>query len=105
MNRKVEFWLWVLLTVGIELLIAYTGFKLIMDRGYVYTFRIPVHTGYTSFPMILLFCSAVFLALSLGVFRRESDEVETTFKYFTSFLRHPIPVGSLCLFIGTFLFL
>ncbi|RHW35720.1 hypothetical protein D1B31_18945 [Neobacillus notoginsengisoli] len=103
--NKLEFWLWALLTAALELLFAYSIFKLLLERGYLYTFRIPVHTGFMSFPLVLLFCSAVFLAITLGVFRKESNEAETLIQYFASFLKHPIPVGSLCLFTGTFLFL
>ncbi|CEG26500.1 hypothetical protein [Bacillus sp. B-jedd] len=103
--RKIEFWLWALLTAALELLFAYSIYKLLLERGYVYTFRIPVHTGFMSFPFILLFCSTVFLAVTLGVFRKESGESETLGQYFASYFRHPIPVGSLCLFAGTFLFL
>jgi len=104
--RKIEFWLWALLTAAIELLFAYSIYKLLLERGFVYTFRIPVHTGFMSFPLILLFCSAVFLAVTFGVFRKgDSNESESLGQYFASYFKHPIPVGSLCLFAGTFLFL
>ncbi|WP_059173821.1 hypothetical protein [Bacillus sp. FJAT-27445] len=105
MGKKIEFWLWALLTIGVELLLSYTAFKLLLDRGYVYTFRIPISTQFMSFDYILLFSSAVFLAVTLGVFRKESHEAESLIQYFSSFLKHPIPVGSLLLFFGTFLFL
>ncbi|WP_409275211.1 hypothetical protein V1499_07845 [Neobacillus sp. SCS-31] len=105
MGKKIEFWLWAVLTLGVEILLAYTVFIMFKERGFVYTFRIPVSTHFMSFQYILLFCSAVFLAVTLGVFRKESYEAESLFQYFASFLKHPIPVGSLCLFLGTFLFL
>ncbi|RDU38287.1 hypothetical protein DRW41_01580 [Neobacillus piezotolerans] len=105
MGKKIEFWLWAVLTLGVEVLFAYTVYIMLQERGYVYTFRIPISTHFMSFQYILLFSSAVFLAVTLGVFRKESYETESLFQYFTSFLKHPIPVGSLCLFLGTFLFL
>ncbi|WP_156324530.1 hypothetical protein [Bacillus sp. FJAT-27245] len=105
MRKKIEFWLWALLTLGVEALFSYTVFAMLKERGFVYTFRLPISTQYMSFQYILLFCSAVFLAVTLGGFRKESNETESLFQYFASFFKHPIPVGSLCLFLGTFLFL
>lgn len=105
-KRLIYFSYMIFLTVAIEALIAYIFYELLLRRGYVYTFRVPVSTNFVFYKYILLMSAAVFSAVTIGVFRRRNHgEVETTLQYFLSYLRHPIPLGSLLLFLGTFLFL
>lgn len=105
-NRTILFWGSACLTIAVEALIAYGVYWYLLQRGYVYTFRVAVSTDYMSYNIVLLFCASVFCLLTLGIFRKRTHgKVETTLSYLLSFIKHPISVGSVLLFLFSFLFL
>lgn len=105
MKNKILFWFDVLLTISVELVVTYMFFQMAIERGFIYTFRIPVSTEYMTFPVVLLFSSVVFTACTIGVFRKDNGEVQTLMQYFLSIVQHPIPLGSVLLFLTSFFFL
>jgi hypothetical protein len=105
MKKVTLFWFDVLLTIAVELTVTYAFFYYTVERGFIYTFRIPVSTEYMTFPFTLLFSSIVFTAFSIGVFRKDDGEVQSVWQFFLSYVQHPIPLGSVILFLTSFLIL
>ncbi|WP_286230891.1 hypothetical protein [Neobacillus mesonae] len=105
-SRVAGFWFGAFITMGAEALIAYVLYRFLIQKGYVYTFRVAVNTQYLSYNLTLLFCTAVFTMVFWGVFReRDNEEVQTTVQYLLSHVKHPITAGSLLLFLFTFFLL
>lgn len=105
-KRTILFWGYACLTIAVEALIAYWVYQVLLQRGYVYTFRVPVSTDFMSYNLVLLFCASLFSLLTLGIFRKRTyGEVETTLSYLLSYFKHPIPLGSVLLLLYSFLFL
>ncbi|WHY85639.1 hypothetical protein QNH39_24010 [Neobacillus novalis] len=103
-NRGFVFLLRVFLTITVEALIAYIIYWFLIQRGFVYTFRVAVSTDYMSYKIILLFCSALFSAVTVGVFKeKDNGEVQTIPRFFLSYFKHPISLGSALVFLFTFL--
>ncbi|WP_345240732.1 hypothetical protein [Pontibacillus salipaludis] len=98
-----KFWIYVFLTIAIEISVAYVIHQAMVDRGLMYTVRKVVRTDYLQFPIVLLFVSLVCSAFSLGTLReRETGEVQSLPAYFLSFIKHPITFGSVSLFMLSF---
>ncbi|MED4205665.1 hypothetical protein [Neobacillus mesonae] len=105
-SRIAGFWIGVCTTMAAEALIAYVLYWFLIQKGYVYTFRVAVNTHYLSYNLTLLFCTAVFSMVFWGVFRKsDNGEVQTTVQYLLSHVKHPITAGSLLLFLFTFFLL
>jgi hypothetical protein len=102
MKNRVLFWVYVGITMFVEYWLSYWVYEKHVERGFVFSFRMFVPTDFLTFPLTLLFMSAVFTASTIGVFRKSSDEVETLSQYFLSFVRHPLPLGSLLVFLLSF---
>jgi hypothetical protein len=102
MKNRVLFWVYVGITMFVEYWLSYWVYVKHVERGFVFSFRMFVPTDFLTFPLTLLFMSAVFTACTIGVFRNSSDDVETLSQYFLSFVRHPLPLGSLLVFLLSF---
>jgi hypothetical protein len=101
-----KFWLYVFITAVLEIAVSYAIYMMLFQRGYIYTFRIPVGTDYLSFSYILLFISSVCSAISLGTLKeKDNGEVLPLFRHFLSYIKHPVTLGSVLLFLFSFLFL
>jgi hypothetical protein len=102
MKNKVLFWVYVGIIMFAEYWFSYWVYEKHIERGFVVSFRMAVPTDFLTFPITLLFISSVITVGTIGVFRNQSDEVETLPQYFLSFVRHPLPLGSILVFILAF---
>lgn len=106
LKKKLLFWFDVTLTIFVELCLSYIIYSLLVRQGYMYTFRVPISTEYLSFTFILLFMAAIFTACTIGIFKeKDNGEVQSLPVYFLSYVKHPIPLGSIILFLFTFFFM
>jgi hypothetical protein len=99
--KGVKFWSILALTVVLELVVAYFAYVILKEQGYAYAFRFAVSTEYLSYDYLVVFVSMVVFAFTVGALREKEKKgvIQTIPKYLSSYFKHPIPLGSLLLFI------